>query len=130
MKIEKIIVGNFRILKNLEVELEDELTLILGRNNSGKTSLLIVLEKFLSGQKENFVFEDFNIELQDTMMSYVNMPRSESDFQELAAGLKIYISYTNADDIGCASELLLDLDVEKYMFVVQYEFVLCYEGYL
>ncbi|WP_257220263.1 ATP-binding protein [Phocaeicola dorei] len=48
MKIFKIQVENFRLLKNFSLDLEDELSLVIGKNNTGKTSILSVLDKFLN----------------------------------------------------------------------------------
>lgn len=45
MKIKKAVVKNFRMLKDLEVDFQKGLSLIVGKNNSGKTSFLIILEK-------------------------------------------------------------------------------------
>ena len=39
MKIKKIKIENFRLLKNFELDLEDKLSLVIGKNNCGKTSL-------------------------------------------------------------------------------------------
>ena len=47
MKIKKITIENFRLLKNLSIEVEDKLSLILGKNNTGKTSFLTVFRKVL-----------------------------------------------------------------------------------
>ncbi len=38
MKITKIKVKNYRLLKNFSIDLEDELSLIIGKNNCGKTN--------------------------------------------------------------------------------------------
>lgn len=40
MKIKEIKVENFRLLKEFRLELEDDLSLLIGKNNVGKTSLL------------------------------------------------------------------------------------------
>lgn len=48
MKIFKIEVENFRLLRNFSMDLENELSLVIGKNNTGKTSILFVLEKFLN----------------------------------------------------------------------------------
>lgn len=39
MRIEKIAIENFRLLQSAEMSLERTTTLIVGRNNSGKTSI-------------------------------------------------------------------------------------------
>ncbi len=38
MKISKIKVKNYRLLKDFDIDLEDELSLIIGKNNCGKTN--------------------------------------------------------------------------------------------
>ena len=45
MYLSKITIENFRLLKNFSIDLEEELSLIIGKNNSGKTSLLYLLDK-------------------------------------------------------------------------------------
>lgn len=63
MKIFKIEVENFRLLRSFSMDLENELSLVIGKNNTGKTSILFVLEKFLNEPDRNkFLFDDFNIE--------------------------------------------------------------------
>lgn len=61
MKITKIDIQNFRLLKNFSIDLEEELSLVIGKNNTGKTSLLTVLDKFLNDTK-SFSYNDFNID--------------------------------------------------------------------
>ena len=61
MKIEKIKIKNFRLLKDSVLEMKDGLSLLIGRNNSGKTSLLVLFEKFYNN--ENFTYDDFSISL-------------------------------------------------------------------
>lgn len=59
MKIKEIKINNFRKLHediSIDVDLE---TLIVGKNNTGKTSIFEVVDKFLSTGKD-FKMEDFN----------------------------------------------------------------------
>ncbi len=48
MKITKIQVENYRLLKDFSIDIEKELSLVIGKNNCGKTSLLSVIDKFLN----------------------------------------------------------------------------------
>ena len=59
MKIKNIQVKNFRLLSDISINLEDDITLIVGRNNTGKTSLLEIIKAFLSSE-EKLSFEDFS----------------------------------------------------------------------
>ena len=64
MIIKKIQVKNFRLLKDFVMDLQSELSLVIGKNNVGKTSLLIVLDKFLNSSKERigkFQYNDFKL---------------------------------------------------------------------
>lgn len=46
MKIEKVEINNFRLLKNTSLSLQEKTTVIVGRNNSGKTSLTEIFRRF------------------------------------------------------------------------------------
>lgn len=47
MIIEKVQIQNFRLLKDFELDLKEGLSLVVGKNNCGKTSILTVMEKLL-----------------------------------------------------------------------------------
>lgn len=67
MKLESAQIRNFRMLKEMDIDFEDVLSLVIGKNNSGKTSFLSILQKFLSESKPEFAFEDFSIETQQAI---------------------------------------------------------------
>ena len=62
MKIKGITVQNFRLLENVEICLEDDTTVIVGRNNSGKTSLTELFRRLLDERSLEFRLEDFSLE--------------------------------------------------------------------
>lgn len=51
---------NYRRLKNVCVDLEDETTIFVGANNSGKTSATHVFQAFLGSSGERFAIHDFS----------------------------------------------------------------------
>ena len=59
MKIKKIEVNNFRLLENINCNLEDDITLIVGKNNTGKTSFFEAI-KLATSVDGKFIFEDFS----------------------------------------------------------------------
>lgn len=59
MRIKNIQVRLFRLLTGISINLEDDITLVVGRNNTGKTSLLEVIKSFTSGD-DSISFEDFS----------------------------------------------------------------------
>jgi predicted ATP-dependent endonuclease of OLD family len=48
MRIDKIEIKNFRLLRAVNLSLEETTTVVVGRNNSGKTSLTELFRRLLS----------------------------------------------------------------------------------
>src|SRR5688572_423617 len=82
MLIKKLNVKNFRLLEDVSISLDKRVTLIVGCNNSGKTSLTEVFYKFLSGDGNRFAFEDFSI------TSYEKFKQSLELWKQLKAAHK------------------------------------------
>lgn len=80
MQIKKAEVENFRKLKNVTIDLDDSVTLIVGRNNSGKTSLSEVFNKFLGPNNPGFTFDDFSFSV---LSDYNNGIASILNFSKL-----------------------------------------------
>lgn len=59
MQIEKVDIKNFRKLQNCSISFADKTTLFVGANNSGKTSAMDAMAKFLN--KRKFVFNDITL---------------------------------------------------------------------
>ena len=76
------------LLKDFSIDLEDDLSWVIGKNNTGKTSLLLLLERFLSGKKNNFTFHDFNIEFQEEIEAALSKNIAKEDYNNLGINLK------------------------------------------
>jgi len=61
MKIRHIEIANFRKLQAVRVDLTDETTLLVGANNSGKSSAMLALRRFLASHKSTFRLLDFTL---------------------------------------------------------------------
>lgn len=59
MRIDSIYIQNFRKMYQCHINFSDDTTLFVGANNSGKTSAMDALGKFLAGRQ--FVFNDFTL---------------------------------------------------------------------
>ena len=53
-------VGNYRRLRDVRVQLADDISIFVGANNSGKTSATHVIEMFASGNRNRFSLFDFS----------------------------------------------------------------------
>lgn len=129
MQVSKIEVDNFRLLNKFILTPESDLSLIIGKNNTAKTSLLTVLDKFINYQDaKGFTFNDLNIKVQKDLKTYIasSLPE-ESSYIPIKIALRVYIEYSENDDIGRLSRLFVDLDPEKNTVVLSYEYILDYE---
>ncbi len=133
MKIEKIIVKNFRLLKDFSIDLEDSLSLVIGKNNVGKTSLLLILDQFIGAKSEakrNFKFNDLNLDAQEQLKNMmISSLVEDNDYNPVAISLRLIISYTDDDVLANVSPLLMDLDVDNHYLAIGFDFYLPYEGY-
>jgi len=129
MKIYKIEVENFRLLKSFSIDLEEELSLVIGKNNSGKTSLLSVLDKFLN-EKIKFSYDDLNIDFKNELEELIINPVLPDEFKPKGIKVKIYIEYNESDDLSNVSRVLMDLDPENNKIVLAFEYTLNYQDFL
>ena len=133
MKIEKIIVRNFRLLKDFSIDLEDGLSLVIGKNNVGKTSLLLILDQFIGPRGEGkraFRFNDLNLDAQEQLKGYMTNPLlAENAYSPIAISMRLLISYTDQDNLSNVSPLLMDLDVDNHYVAIGFDYFLPFEGY-
>lgn len=104
MHISKVQVKNFRLLQNTSLDLREELSLLIGRNNTGKTSLIVLFDNFFKSKP--FHYDDFPISLRDK----INGINAETVIDDLSIQMIIHIEYNDKDDLANLSELILDLN--------------------
>ena len=134
MKVTKILVKNFRLLKDIHVNLEDDHSIILGKNNSGKTSLLLILDRFIgsNASKPSFTFDDFNIDLKDDLKSRIeDSGRDSEEFLSYGISLKLYIEYGELDDLSnIGNKVIMDLDPDNNVVILAFEYYLSKDRFL
>lgn len=133
MKIRTIRIRNFRLLKDTSIDLEDDLSLVIGKNNSGKTSLLLILDKFLGNKSvsNNFTFDDFNSDFKNDLKSKIEDDVNfEPPFPFIGISLKIFIDYGETDDLSnIGNKVIMDLDPENKTVVLAFEYSLTEERF-
>lgn len=129
MKIFKIEILNFRLLQNFSMDLEEELSLVIGKNNTGKTSIISVLDKFLN-EKIKFCFDDLNISIINEISQLIMAPDIPGEFDPIGITLKLFIEYDENDDLSNVSRVLMDLDPLNNKIVLGFEKTLAYTDFL
>lgn len=129
IKLIKIRVQGFRLLEDVEISVETNNTVIVGRNNSGKTSLTEVFDRFLGDQAGRFRLEDFAAAVRSKFISAkVLRDSGESTPENVLAELPV-ISVTlsfsydqNTSDLGSLSPFIIDLDPECTTAIARIEY--------
>lgn len=132
MKVFKIKIENYRLLKRISMDLEKELSLVIGKNNTGKTSILSVLDKFLvQSDRNKFSFDDFNIDFKKELKAKIEAEEaiSEEDYKRLGIRLRLFIEYTETDNLTNVSRVMMDLDPGNNVIVLGFEYTMDFTGY-
>lgn len=126
MKLKKILINNFRKLKNdIEIDILKE-TFIVGKNNTGKTSLSEIMYKFLTTNR-NFKFEDFsssNVKSENInkILDIYEIQRDtivEESFKNLfpSITLEIFIEIENEDNLFKIKPLIYEFENNNNLIV-------------
>jgi len=105
---------------------------VIGKNNTGKTSILSILEKFLNASEKNkFYFDDFNIEFKKELISLIEGDFiDENDYIAKGIKLKLFIQYTETCNLENVSRVMMDLDPDNNYIVLGFEYLLSFEKYM
>lgn len=109
------------------MDLEDELSLVIGKNNTGKTSILSALDKFLN-EKSKFTYDDLNIEFRKKLKTLIEAQELPEEFESIGIKLKLFIGYDEEDDLSNVSRVLMDLDPNNNNIVLGFEYTLNLEN--
>jgi len=137
MNIKDISIKNFRLLEDIKLNIEEDITLIVGKNNTGKTSLFEVVNMFFS-EKNNFTFHDFS------QSTYTQFEKCFGIFEELqkeadeekkdeletsllasmpSIQVKIQLEYDKEkDSLINLSEFISDLDDAKKSAIIKLQY--------
>ena len=130
MKITRAHITNFRLLQDADIAIDDEATMIVGRNNSGKTSVVEVFRKFFGSDLTKFTFDDLSMnahsEINAAYLSYVAAGDAQAIGDEAEAaiqleaagqlpaiGLTVTVKYEVEDDLTSLSPFIMDLDEQR-----------------
>ena len=128
VRIEKVGIEGFRLLEELEIMLEAGVTVIVGRNNSGKTSLTDIFERFAGQHGPTFRLQDFSSGIRKRFFEAWEMRKKAAQAEAILEKLpKIAITLTFGydkakADIGPLSPFIIDLDDRCTQAIVRIEY--------
>ncbi|MBK7893694.1 MAG: AAA family ATPase [Anaerolineaceae bacterium] len=117
MKITQISIKNFRLLEDVKLCLEDITTVIVGRNNSGKTSLTELFRHLLDERSLKFKLEDFSLGIQEQFWDSYKLYRNGKEETDVRNSLPLiattlYVEYEKDEDLGPLAHFIIDLNEE------------------
>lgn len=125
MHLNKIKVKNYRSLKDVELVLDKEngtpnLSLIIGKNNSGKTSLLKIMKKMIVEDRK-LSWDDFNIQYRKEIHKILVSEEEGNGENIEGIILDLYMEYDDNDDLNNILPLILDLNMENNIVVLEFK---------
>lgn len=129
MQLSKIRIHNYRLLIDAELDVHKETTLIVGRNNTAKTSCIDCVSTVLNGK--NFSYDDYPLEKRQELYNLVaKYMAKEISFSELCEKLPIisiefivdYSSDDLEDKLGALSPFIIEVDVDTTEALIRVEY--------
>ena len=125
MYLSKLHIENFRLLKNVDVTFDRDLTLFVGKNNTGKTSVMEILS-FLASDGKNLGIDDYPLtarnELYDAIIDYWQ----DQDFLKYQRAVpipKFTLTFDYSDGvIGNLDAFVIDLEEEVTVAIAEVTF--------
>ena len=125
-------------MTNVEINLDTNTTIIVGRNNSGKTSLMDFIRKVTHGNK--LTFHDYPMCCRDGLYKsteeYLNNEISYEDFVSsvLCPSIKFCVSYDlekPEESLGALSPFIIDTDMDTTTasILAEYRFTISEESF-
>ena len=119
MRIEKVRVEGYRLLDDIEIVLEKNSTVIVGRNNSGKTSFTSIFDCFCGESGARFRLEDFSSLSREKFLNARKLKEEGASPEQIYNTLPIItLSLTfrydsDAPTLGPLSPFIIDLDMDS-----------------
>ena len=130
MKLSKIEIKNFRLLIDATLNLDNNTTVIVGRNNSAKTSFMDFIRKVLHG--ERIEYNDYPLSMRKVMLeNLIKYLNKELSFEEFCSktskpSIKFFIDYSlegENDNLGGLSPFIIDINeaISQAIILARYD---------
>lgn len=131
MLLTKIHVKNYRLLVDACMDVDSSMTLIVGRNNTAKTSCMEIIEKVLKG--DPLSYDDYPLSKRQNLFDLIaSFMKNEINFDDLnqkidVTSVEFTIDYSlddPDDDLGALSPFIIDVDVDTTSALIRAEYSL------
>lgn len=129
MQLSKIKIKNYRLLIDAELEVDPRTTLIVGRNNTAKTSCFSCIGKVLDG--ETVSFDDYPLLRREDFYTKIALfMEKKLSYEELCKQIEVVsidflVDYSlddPDDNLGALSPFIIDVDVNTTTALIRAEY--------
>ena len=129
MQLSKIRIRNYRLLIDAELEVDPKTTLIVGRNNTAKTSCFVCIGNVLEG--ENISFNDYPLlKREDFYTKIALFMEKKLSYEDLCKQVEVIsidflVDYSlddPDDNLGALSPFIIDVDVDTTTALIRVEY--------
>lgn len=141
MLLKKVSIKNYRQFKETEIDFDDNLTVLAGANNSGKTSIIELFKRLFKDKKFDQddisadYCEDLHKNFADAISKAFKNSKDETEFREnvknlynkenkpIGIKIEIEVQYNKSESISLFSDYLMELDdnCTSFFFSFNYE---------
>lgn len=129
MQLSKIRIKNYRLLIDAELEVDSETTLIVGRNNTAKTSYFQCISNVLKG--DSFSYNDYPLSKRENLFNKIALfMEKRLSFDDLCQqvetiSVEFLVDYSlddPNDSLGALSPFIIDVDVDTTTALIRAEY--------
>ncbi|PWC02866.1 ATP-dependent nuclease [Agromyces badenianii] len=129
MRVSRVSVRNFRLLRKVDIDLDCQTTVLVGRNNSGKTTLGETFTRFLQPSRLSFIAADFStesyVDFRDAWLAYDAGEKGNARALLPTISLTVEISYSkDISEYGPLAAAIVDLDPDCTVATVRFAYSL------
>lgn len=131
MLLSKITIKNYRLIVDAELDVHENMTLIVGRNNTAKTSCMNFLEKVI--QNKPLTYDDYPLQRRKyAFVLLAQFMRKRITYEQFRkklplASIQFLVDYTlddPDDNLGALSPFIIDVDVDTTISLIKAEYTL------
>lgn len=118
MKLTSVQIKNYRLLQDAFLRLDSDVTVIVGRNNTGKTSCMNLINLVLS-EKAALSYDDYPLDKRNSFMSLIEgfikhkmtYDQLRDELYSFAPSIEFYFDYSDLnEDYGALCPFIIDLE--------------------
>lgn len=129
MRLSKLKIKNYRLLVDAELDVDDSMTLIVGRNNTAKTSCSTLIEMVTKGK--SLSYDDYPLSKRDNLHELLSKYLAEEiSYAELCekipvVSIEFWVDYSLDDpnaNLGTLSPFIIDVDIDTTLALIRAEY--------